>query len=428
MGRALVHVLGLGLAVAFFFGAFSSLDPRATWAELERVGPWVVLVLLPWGLGQTFDTLAWLRMFRNLGRRLRLAELLPVRFACEAILISVSGGPILAEGAGPVLLRRRYEVPVPESVATLGLRKTLLILAQSFYVGLGTVFGFAFLGRTSEGILRGPYLPYLLLIVAVVLFGVAVTLTSILIHGAVGGRLLALLAGIPHRRVRARVLKLRRSFLETDAYFRGASRGRTWEIARLAGLFFIGWLGEATETFLIVRLLGIDLAFHEVWAFEPALSLLRHLVFFVPAGLGVQDLGYVAFFGAAGVPDPLVAGSAFVVIKRTKELAWVCIGLAFLYGQSRRDGPSGKARSRGDGEGQREGGIGQGRSKEGPDGLRDEEPDPADGRYREAPGELRRLVHAVFRQRGFGPGSQARAAGDDDRREFDGGPVPGVSS
>jgi uncharacterized membrane protein YbhN (UPF0104 family) len=54
------------------------------------------------------------------------------------------------------------------------------------------------------------------------------------------------------------------------------------------------------------------------------------MVFFVPAGLGVQDLGYVAFLHASGVPEAAALGAAFVVLKRAKELAWVAAGWTIL--------------------------------------------------------------------------------------------------
>jgi uncharacterized membrane protein YbhN (UPF0104 family) len=56
------------------------------------------------------------------------------------------------------------------------------------------------------------------------------------------------------------------------------------------------------------------------------------MAFFVPAGLGVQDLGYFAFFSALGVPDAMGVGAAFVLLKRTKELFWVCVGYTLLFG------------------------------------------------------------------------------------------------
>jgi uncharacterized membrane protein YbhN (UPF0104 family) len=68
----------------------------------------------------------------------------------------------------------------------------------------------------------------------------------------------------------------------------------------------------------------------QVFAFEAGLSLVRSTAFFVPAGLGVQDLGYLAFFTALGIPDALTLGTAFLLLKRTKELFWVTTGYGLL--------------------------------------------------------------------------------------------------
>jgi uncharacterized membrane protein YbhN (UPF0104 family) len=56
----------------------------------------------------------------------------------------------------------------------------------------------------------------------------------------------------------------------------------------------------------------------------------RHVVFVVPAGLGVQDLGYVTGLAALGVPDATSLGAAFVLVKRAKELLWTAFGYALL--------------------------------------------------------------------------------------------------
>jgi uncharacterized membrane protein YbhN (UPF0104 family) len=98
---------------------------------------------------------------------------------------------------------------------------------------------------------------------------------------------------------------------------------------------FAHWMLEAFETWLILRLLGAEVPFAVVWAFEPALSLLRHVLFFLPAGLGVQDAGYVFFLAALGIPDPLTTGAAFAILKRAKELVWALLGFLAL-GRSTR--------------------------------------------------------------------------------------------
>jgi uncharacterized membrane protein YbhN (UPF0104 family) len=63
--------------------------------------------------------------------------------------------------------------------------------------------------------------------------------------------------------------------------------------------------------------------------------LFRHVMFLLPAGLGAQDAGYVAFLAALGVPNPVSLGAAFVVLKRGKELLWAAVGYALLFADSR---------------------------------------------------------------------------------------------
>jgi hypothetical protein len=49
-----------------------------------------------------------------------------------------------------------------------------------------------------------------------------------------------------------------------------------------------------------------------------------------PAGLGLQDLGYVTAFAALGIPDAANLGAAFILLKRTKELCWIGTGYSLL--------------------------------------------------------------------------------------------------
>jgi glycosyltransferase 2 family protein len=71
------------------------------------------------------------------------------------------------------------------------------------------------------------------------------------------------------------------------------------------------------------------------------LALVRAAAFMVPAGLGVQDAGYVAFLGAFGVPEAATAGAAFVLIKRAKEIVWTALGyLILLLGRGARGAPA----------------------------------------------------------------------------------------
>jgi uncharacterized membrane protein YbhN (UPF0104 family) len=87
---------------------------------------------------------------------------------------------------------------------------------------------------------------------------------------------------------------------------------------------------ESIETFFILGCLHSGLSFAAVLSFESFLSLARAVVFVLPAGLGVQDIGYVAFLDAVGVPGAASVGAAFVVAKRAKEAFWIAMGWSWL--------------------------------------------------------------------------------------------------
>ena len=94
-------------------------------------------------------------------------------------------------------------------------------------------------------------------------------------------------------------------------------------------LLYLGaWLVRALETLLFLRLLGVQLPLASAMVMETALILLRSLAVPVPAGLGVQDVGYVLSLRALGVADATTVGTAFVVLKRGKDVVWILAGFA----------------------------------------------------------------------------------------------------
>ena len=69
---------------------------------------------------------------------------------------------------------------------------------------------------------------------------------------------------------------------------------------------------------------------------ETTLILVRALAVPVPAGLGVQDLGYVLSLKALGVPAVTTVGAALVLLKRGKDIFWILRGFVLLgLGRSR---------------------------------------------------------------------------------------------
>jgi uncharacterized membrane protein YbhN (UPF0104 family) len=113
-------------------------------------------------------------------------------------------------------------------------------------------------------------------------------------------------------------------------------------------LYVTGWFLRAIETWLFLRLVGVDVPLPAAMVMETALILVRAMAVPVPAGLGVQDAGYILCLRALGVPDATTVGTAFVLLKRGKDLFWILLGFLLL-GVGRRRGEAALAAPPGEG-------------------------------------------------------------------------------
>jgi glycosyltransferase 2 family protein len=324
------RLVGVAIALVILWVAFRRVDIRRVRDLVVGLG-WLVLVIpVPQLSSFCCETLGWKWAFRSLGRRVSYLPLLRVRMTTDALTHSLPGGVVWCETTAPFLLRRHCGVPLPEGVAGVAARKYLLLLSQSVYVGLIFLFGFSYLQASSARVLGVHGLPWVVLGISAVL-GLAAAAVSVgLQRGALASRVHTWLERIPSRRWRSFLAQKRPGFVAADdqmARFFGSSLTRR---APAALSFLAGWVSESIETFLILRLLGVDLDFTAVASFEVVLAFLRHTLVFLPAGLGVQDAGYAAFLGALGVPGALSVAAAFVLLKRSKEVLWASAGYAFL--------------------------------------------------------------------------------------------------
>jgi len=83
---------------------------------------------------------------------------------------------------------------------------------------------------------------------------------------------------------------------------------------------FLGFLAGSFESWLALRLLGYPIGVEGAIAIEAVTQALRHLIFVVPAGLGVQEGGLVLFGSMIGLPAEVCV--ALSLIKRMREVAF----------------------------------------------------------------------------------------------------------
>jgi uncharacterized membrane protein YbhN (UPF0104 family) len=296
-------------------------------AGLVRRAGWpLALVLLPTAVAMGVDAQGWRLVLRALGHELDWRALLRARLAVESVVLAAPGGAIAGEAMKVGLLSWRAGVPATAGAASLALTKACLWGGEAAYLLLAS----AFLATGGAG--RG-LLPLTLggAVVVATLSGLAFsTLRDATWASRLGGQL----ARVPIARFRA-WLETRRADLavldQTAGSFFAAPRGLR---LRCLATFALEWLVEGAETLLILRCIRVDIGVGDALALDSVTSLLRALAFFVPMGLGVQDVTQLLALRMLGVNDPSAAG-ALIFIKRTKEVFWVFTGSLFFAGSKR---------------------------------------------------------------------------------------------
>jgi uncharacterized protein (TIRG00374 family) len=244
-------------------------------------------------------------------------------------MLGLPSGSVLSETVLPWLLKRRCGVPTEIGIVATVARKFFVVVSHGLFLGVATIMAWPLLERASRTAIGRVGLPSLLLATSLVLVAVAVLLVAATAFGQVADRLHRGLDRFVGRWMGSwlerNALRFRRTDAALAAFFRSPSG-----LAPPILLYTLGWLIRSLETLLMLHLVHVHVPFSAVMVIETSLILVRALAVPVPAGLGVQDLGYVLSLKALGVPDPTTVGAAFVLLKRGKDLFWVALGYLLL--------------------------------------------------------------------------------------------------
>lgn len=324
-----VALVGAGLVLVgrVLWGASWS----RTGALLGQVGPALLLVPLPFLVGMSLDTLAWRRILRAIGATVPYLRLLRMRLAAESLAITAPAGAVAAEGAKIWFLGREQRISPSRAAASVAIKKVLYLVAHGLYLVLGLVLGQAAIQKLGGG----GWAAALYAAAALGLLGGGLLLARSWRRGEPGQFWWALAGRLPwprlQRWLRARAEGARTFDHSARAFFLEGPRTS----APVVGLLLLQWLTDAAETWLALRFLGVAIDPAPVVAFEALNSVVRSMAFFLPAGVGVQELVQLCFVRSLGLADAAAVTAALVVIKRGKDLLWTLIGFA-LAGRSGR--------------------------------------------------------------------------------------------
>ncbi|MBS2020627.1 MAG: flippase-like domain-containing protein [Deltaproteobacteria bacterium] len=342
-GRRWVDVarwVGFALCAGLFVRTLAQADLASAWTRIQAIGPVVLVCLLPFPVALFMDAWAWHGLLRAIGRKTRLGLLFRLRFAIEAVTNSAPVGPLWADALAPILLTRHTDVPAADAFATIVAKRWVVVRMHATYVALTGAFGATAILRASQVLLHNDSLLVGVFTAALFLAVLAIVFQLLVSKGGLGGRISARLA--KWKRISSWVESRRHHFSRADTQLAKLSADH-WVNATASWRMLGLWFFEGLETWVILKLLGVQLTVVEVLSFDAALSVVRSIAMFgAPSGIGVQDVGYLAVLRAYGVADADTVGPAFVVLKRIKEALWMAVGFVILA----RSGPRALAEAR----------------------------------------------------------------------------------
>jgi hypothetical protein len=317
--------------------SFRSINLEHVAGLLSQLSWRVLLVPLPFALAQLTETAGWRETYRELGCVAKYGPLLRVRLACEALAQTLPAGMLIAESLKPGLLMSQVGLNASDAVCGTASRKLLLLTSQCVYFGAAIAIGAPALSMASRDL---PWLPTVIVLGWLVLLAAACLLWNVLRGGNVCQRVLQALSSAPSKALRKASEAWDLGFTKTDTRIAELCALGPVRLARSTTLYFIAWCWEAVETVLILRLLGVRLEWETLCLIEVCASMIRHIAFASPAGLGIQDLGYAGLLRSFGVADWLGIAVAFTCLKRGKELFWSVVGYGLLAAMQRKLEPA----------------------------------------------------------------------------------------
>jgi uncharacterized protein (TIRG00374 family) len=323
--------LGLLVGLALIAYLFSQVDLAGSLRLIGSIGVSSLLILLPYLLLHLLETLAWQRLFPEGNAHVPFFGLLKIQVVTETVSMTLPAGVAVGEPLRPWLCRKFLGIPLPDGFASVAVRKLLLGVTQGFYTLAGALAGFGLLQAASLRVIGFEGLGLIM-----ILAGLSITLTFMLFlflmtNGNAAQNLHRVMMKIPFEKARRWLLSREEGFAETDRKLQVVKSGGMKSFLPVMVIYVAAWMMLAFESYLILNLMGLKVTFLQVLAFDTALTILRAIFFFIPSGLGIQDLGYLAFFHALGLPDYLAYGGAFVMMRRLKELIWYSIGYGVMF-------------------------------------------------------------------------------------------------
>jgi putative membrane protein len=315
MTRTAGWLLSIGLLL--FVGLLLSQDLPAILATLAHAGWGLLLVALFHLLPLALDAAAICVLFEQGLSRSPLRDALLARWVGESANSLMPAGQI----GGPVLMARHLAqrgMRVEQAAAAITVSTTLQTFAQIGFALLGVVV----LGAQTTGVSSGAFRSAAL--IASAFLAIQVAGFYLIQRRGLFSKLMGAVRRFSRKRDWSQWIAQAHAIdLGVQAMYR-----RNGPVMASFSLSLVGWIVGTGEVFLIARLLGTPVGWHDAFVLESLGQAIRGAGFAIPGALGVQEGGYLLLAPLAGLSPE--AGLALSLAKRARELLLGLPGLLYL--------------------------------------------------------------------------------------------------
>ena len=292
-----------------------------------QLGPVALLVMLiPSIIMYVVEAYGWKVTLGPSAKHLPFWRVFAIRTAGEAVNMTTPAGYVGGEPLKASLLRKNH-VPMEEAFTSVIIAKTTMTIAEVLFILLGIALGVWLLGGNDSS---GQTLA-----AAVFSVGLLAFVTAAFVFVQLKGLCTWLLESVRKIGVKIHYLESREEKLRSlDRAILDFYRHKRPAFYTSSGLFFLGWMAEALEVYVILYFLGGPAMALSAISIGALSVFIKSSTFFIPGSLGAQDGGNLLLLKAFGYSD--VTGITFALVRRFRELAWIGVGLLCFVLQDRR--------------------------------------------------------------------------------------------
>lgn len=297
------------------------IGPRQIYDAAVQLGPVALLVMLiPSAIMYAIEAYGWKVTLGPSAKDIPFWRVLAIRTAGEVVNMTTPTAYVGGEPLKAYLLKK-HDVPMVEGLASVIIAKTTMTIAEVLFILLGIALGMWLLGGADSS---GQTVAAALLSVGLLAFG-----TAAFVFVQRQGLFTWLLEFLRKIGLKIAYLEAREDQLRSlDRTILDFYRQKRPAFYVSTGLFFLGWMAEALEVYVIIYYLGGPAMALSAISIGALSVFIKGGTFFIPGSLGAQDGGNLLLLKAFGYSD--VTGITFALLRRFRELVWIGLGLLCL--------------------------------------------------------------------------------------------------